>query len=62
MKRKEHELEYSKKEHDVNLEKALDKFSLRLIKVVGAVATIMGLVIIGAFWYWVIKLLFKIGT
>jgi uncharacterized membrane protein YoaK (UPF0700 family) len=62
MKRKERELEFSKKEHDVKLEKSLDKTSVWLIRVVGVIVAAMGIVIIGAFWYWVIKMLFKVGA
>jgi len=62
MKRKERELEFSKKEHDVKLEKSLDKTSVWLIRVVGVIVAAMGIVIIGAFWYWVIKMLFKVGV
>jgi hypothetical protein len=62
MNKKEHDLEFSKKENDVKLEKSLDKYSYWLIKVVGVVGIIMGLAILGAFWYWVIKMLFKIGA
>jgi uncharacterized membrane protein YoaK (UPF0700 family) len=62
MKRKERELEFSKKEHDAKLEKSLDKTSVWLIRVVGVVIAAMGVVIVGAFWYWVIKMLFKVGA
>jgi uncharacterized membrane protein YoaK (UPF0700 family) len=62
MKRKERELEFSKKEQDVKLEKSLDKTSVWLIRVVGVIVAAMGIVIIGAFWYWVIKMLFKVGA
>jgi len=62
MKRKERELEFSKKEHDVNLEKSLDKTSVWLIRVVGVIVAAMGVVIVGAFWYWLMKMLFKVGA
>jgi hypothetical protein len=62
MNKKERDLEFSKKENDVKLEKSLDKYSYWLIKVVGVVGIIMGLAILGAFWYWVIKMLYKIGA
>lgn len=62
MNKKERDLEFSKKENDVKLKKSLDKYSYWLIKVVGVVGIIMGLAILGAFWYWVIKMLFKIGA
>lgn len=62
MNKKERDLEFSKKENDVKLEKSLDKYAYWLIKVIGVVGIIMGLAILGAFWYWVIKMLFKIGA
>jgi uncharacterized membrane protein YoaK (UPF0700 family) len=62
MKRKERELKFSKKEHDIKLEKSLDKTSVWLIRVVGVVGAAMGVLIVGAFWYWVLKMLFKIGA
>lgn len=62
MNKKERDLEFSKKQNDVKLEKSLDKYAYWLIKVVGVVGIIMGLAILGAFWYWVIKMLFKIGA
>jgi uncharacterized membrane protein YoaK (UPF0700 family) len=62
MKRKERELEFSKKEHDIKLEKSLDKTSVWLIRVVGVVVAAMGVLIVGAFWYWVLKMLFKVGA
>jgi len=62
MNKKERDLEFSKKENDVKLEKSLDKYTYWLIKVVGVVGIIMGLAILGAFWYWVIKMLYKVGA
>jgi uncharacterized membrane protein YoaK (UPF0700 family) len=62
MKRKERELEFSKKEHDVKLEKSLDKTSVWLIRVVGVIIAAMGVVIVGSFWYWLMKMLFKVGA
>jgi hypothetical protein len=41
-------------------DKALNKFSVSLIKVVGIVGAIIGLLIIIAFWYWVFMKLYKI--
>jgi hypothetical protein len=48
-------------EHDAVLNRNLDTFSIKLIKAVGLAATIIGIAILVAFWYWVIKMLFKIG-
>lgn len=62
MKRKERDLEFSKKEHDMKLEKSLDKTSVWLIRIVGVILAAMGVVIVGAFWYWLMKMLFKIGA
>ena len=48
--------------HDRKTNQDLDFFSVKLIKVVGIIAVAIGLFILGAFWYWVIKMLFKIGA
>ena len=48
-------------EHDAVLNRNLDTFSIKLIKAVGLAAAIIGIAILVAFWYWVIKMLFKIG-
>jgi uncharacterized membrane protein YoaK (UPF0700 family) len=60
--RKERDLEFSKKEHDMKLEKSLDKTSVWLIRIVGVIIAAMGVVIVGAFWYWLMKMLFKVGA
>lgn len=62
MEKKERDLEFSKKEHDMKLEKSLDKTSVWLIRIVGVIIAAMGVVIVGAFWYWVLKMLFKVGA
>ncbi len=62
MNRKERDLEFSKKEHDMKLEKSLDKTSVWLIRIVGVIIAAMGVVIVGAFWYWLMKMLFKVGA
>jgi hypothetical protein len=51
-----------KENHDLEIDKSLDKFSFSLIKVVGIIGVIIGFAIIIAFWYWVIKMLFKVGA
>lgn len=51
-----------KENHDLELDKSLNKFSFSLIKVVGVFGVIIGLAILIAFWYWVIKMLFKVGA
>ncbi len=43
------------------LNRNLNSFSVKIIKIVGVVGVIIGLVILIAFWYWLIRLLFKIG-
>lgn len=48
-------------EHDATLNRDLDSYSIKLIKVVGVAGIIIGIAILVAFWYWVIKLLYKIG-
>jgi hypothetical protein len=48
--------------HDRKINQNLDFFGLKLIKVIGIVGAAIGLVILGAFWYWVIKMLFKVGA
>ncbi|WP_353170288.1 hypothetical protein [Flavobacterium sp.] len=48
-------------QHTSDLNKNLDIFSIKLIKVVGVVGTIIGIAILVAFWYWVIKMLYKIN-
>lgn len=62
MEQRERELELSKKEHDMKLEKSLDTTTVWLIRVVGVVSAAMGVVILGVFWYWVLKMLLKIGS
>ena len=47
-------------QHTSDLNKNLDIFSIKLIKVVGVVGTIIGIAILVAFWYWVMKMLYKI--
>lgn len=48
--------------HDRKINQDLDFFGVKLIKVIGIIAAAIGFVILGAFWYWVIKMLFKIGS
>lgn len=50
------------KQHEEKLQYDLDKFSIGLIKVVGIMAVIIGIAILAAFWYWVMKMLYKIGA
>lgn len=62
MEKKERDLDFSKKEHDMKLDKSIDKTSVWLIRIVGVIIAAMGVVIVGAFWYWLMKMLFKVGT
>ncbi len=48
-------------DHNDALNRDLDRFSMKLIKVVGVFGLIIGIVILVAFWYWVIKMLYKVG-
>ena len=41
-------------------QKEIDVFGVKLIKVVGVFGVILGMIIISAFWYWVITKLFKL--
>jgi hypothetical protein len=45
----------------VSNEKKLNDFSVLLIKIVGFFGILLGMVILVAFWYWVIKMLYKIS-
>lgn len=47
-------------EHDSTLNRDLDSYSIKMIKVVGVAGIIIGIAILVAFWYWVIKMLYKI--
>jgi hypothetical protein len=47
-------------EHDASLNRDLDTFSIKLIKVVGVVGIILGLFILIAFWVWVIRWLYQV--
>jgi hypothetical protein len=47
-------------EHDAGLNRDLDTFGIKLIKIVGAVGIILGLLILIAFWVWVIRWLYQV--
>jgi hypothetical protein len=47
-------------EHDAILNRDLDSFGIKLIKVVGITGVIIGLVILIAFWAWVIRWLYQV--
>lgn len=42
-------------------EKKLNEFSILLIKIVGFFGILLGMLILIAFWYWVIKMLYKVN-
>jgi hypothetical protein len=46
--------------HEQELQRSLDRYSVKLIKVIGVVGAALGLVILIAFWYWVMQKLFSI--
>ena len=47
-------------DHDAKLNRDLDSFGFKLIKIVGGAALILGLVILVAFWIWVIRWLYQV--
>jgi hypothetical protein len=47
-------------QHKSKINQDLDRFSLKLIKVVGLVGIILGLLILIAFWVWVIRWLYQV--
>jgi hypothetical protein len=47
--------------HDRKINQDLDFFSVKLIKIVGIIGIFLGLAIVSSFWFWVIKMLFKVG-
>jgi hypothetical protein len=49
------------KKQKVKSEKEIDNFTVLLIKVIGIAGVIIGIAILVSFWYWVIKMLYKIG-
>jgi hypothetical protein len=53
----------SKKELEkvaVENDKNLNQFSVLLIKIVGFFGILLGMAILASFWYWVIKMLYKV--
>lgn len=53
-------LDDQKYENDSKIQKELDNFGVKLIKVVGIVGIILGLLILIAFWVWVIRWLYQV--
>lgn len=62
LQRKQAQRKDALEEHNAALEKSLNTFSLKLIKVFGVIMAIMGLCIIGAFWYWIFRYLFRLAA
>lgn len=46
--------------HERRLQHNLDRYGMKLIKVIGVVGAALGMVILIAFWYWVINALYSI--
>lgn len=46
---------------DDTVDKQIDKFSVKLIKVVGVIGIVIGFLILIAFWVWVFKWLYSVG-
>lgn len=44
--------------HEQRMQHDLDRYGLKLIKVIGVVGAVMGLMILVAFWYWLLAKLF----
>jgi hypothetical protein len=47
-------------DHDATLNRDLDSFGFKLIKIVGGAALIIGIGILVAFWVWVIRWLYQV--
>lgn len=47
-------------EHNSLLNRVLDRFGLKLIKAVGLVGIILGLLILIALWIWIIRWLYQV--
>jgi len=47
-------------EHDATLNRDLDTFGIKIIKVVGVAGMIIGIGILIAFWVWVIRWLYQV--
>jgi len=45
-------------DHEKKMQESLDRFSVTWIKIVGIVGILMGLIILGVFWYWLLSKLF----
>lgn len=46
--------------HEKKIQQGLDRYGAILIKFIGVGGAIIGLYVLAAFWFWVIKMLYKI--
>jgi hypothetical protein len=49
----------TKESHDQKVDQELDLFGVKLIKVIGVIGAIIGIVIIVAFWIWIFKWMYN---
>ena len=47
--------------NEEKIQKEIDIFGIKLFKIVGVVGIFLGLIILSSFWFWVIKMLYKVG-
>lgn len=47
-----------KDEHEKELQQSLDRYGVKIIKVVGVFGVTLGLIILAVFWYWILSKLF----
>lgn len=47
-------------EHDASLNRDLDSYGIKLIKIVGVAGIVIGIAILVAFWVWVIRWLYQV--
>jgi hypothetical protein len=47
--------------NEEKIQKEIDIFGIKLIKIAGVVGIFLGLIILSSFWFWVIKMLYKVG-
>ncbi len=48
--------------HEEKIQKEIDIFGIKLIKIVGVVGIFLGLIILSSFWFWVIKCYINQGS
>ena len=47
--------------NEEKIQKEIDIFGIKLIKIAEVVGIFLGLIILSSFWFWVIKMLYKVG-